>query len=489
MAKDNKHSQYKNIHEHLLFSPDANDRTPPSVFEYEQFVLGGLLIHENYITEYFDKIKPSLFYDHRHQYIYNSMVRLFTAGSPINILTVANDLKDHGELDKAGTPHYISTLTSMVGSYTQMDHYILVLKEYFMRRAIITSATLEAKDSYDVTKDIFDVFDKRSRHHEEIIDAIVREDAATPENMGKELKEWLFEGLLHREKDDGVVYGIPSGLHEVDDTTNGWQDTNLIVVGARPGMGKTAFLLTCAYNCIKILRKPVVIFSLEMSKEELMQRFFAMYSGISIKDQGRGDFDSKWAYSVDEWIKQTFYDDDGNPLLIIDDSSSQNINDTIARAKRYKRIYRPVLYLYDYLQLGVKGLYDQERQEISFMCKSMKGFAKEAKVPWIVLSQLNRKVEDEGKSNLCRPMLKHLRESGTIEEDADIVLFLYRQEYYWKTFKEEAYREVDLQNGEPPVSCEGIAEIVFAKYRNSDVGSKFVRFVGHATMFKNLEEV
>ncbi len=432
----------------------AFGKLPPQARDLEEAVLGGLLSDKEAVASVMEILKPEYFYDEANQIIYEVIVRLFERGEPVDMLTVTEALRQAGKLDQVGGPFYVSDLTNRVVSSANVIPHARIIAEKYIQRSLIRISTQIIRDAYDETIDVFDLLDKAEQQLYGVTDELMKRNYEPLSNYLKRSIEQL-EAL--RDKKDEFT-GVPSGFVELDRITGGWQPSDLIIVAARPGMGKTAFTLSMARNAAVRTNTPVAIFSLEMSADQLVKRLLSSETSIPGENIRRGNLTQKqWdrlTRSIDQLSKAPIY---------IDDTPAINVFDLRAKCRRLASQYHVQLFIIDYLQL-MSGTQERGRQsasreqEISRISRSLKAISKELNTPVIALSQLNRSVETRGGDK--RPQLSDLRESGAIEQDADLVLFIYRPEYY----------------GLSEVPDDPTTEIIIAKHRNGAVGRVTLNF-------------
>ncbi len=443
-------------------------KIPPQAVDIEQVVLGSMMLEKNAVTDTIDILSPTSFYDPKHQYIYSAIRDLFASSNPIDILTVTNKLKQKGELEAAGGAAYISMLTSRVASSAHIEYHARVISEKHIKRELIRMSSEVIRDAYDDTKEVFDVLD----HAESELFKIAEN------NMGRHIdvlqnvvRDAIDEIEKASQSSDGIS-GVPSGFHELDKLTSGWQRSDMIVIAARPAMGKTALVLSMARNTAVDYGQGVAIFSLEMSSVQLVKRLIAAETKLSVEKLRKGDLREHEFQQLHSRISKL-----ATAPIFIDDTPAINVFDLRAKCRRLKMQHDIQLVIIDYLQLmkgggSNKGPGNRE-QEISTISRSIKEIAKELNIPIIALAQLSRSVETRGGDK--RPVLSDLRESGAIEQDADIVSFIYRPEYYGYTQNE---------SGESNV---GIGEIIVAKHRNGALDRVRLRFLSEYARFDNLD--
>lgn len=450
-------------------SVSLNDlgKIPPQAVDLEQAVLGAMMLEKNAVTDTIDILKPSSFYDPKHQFIYNAIRELFGSSSPIDLLTVVNKLKQSGELEAAGGAAYISQLTSRVASTAHIEFHARVISEKHIKRELIRMSSEVMRDAYEDTNDVFDVLNKAESELFQIAENNMGKHVDSMQNVVRLAIEEIEKASLIK---DGIS-GIPTGFFALDKLTSGWQRSDMIVIAARPAMGKTAFVLSMARNTAVDHGKAVALFSLEMSSVQLVKRLIASEARLSADKLRKGDLKEHEFQQLHSRITKL-----ATAPIYIDDTPGISVFDLRAKCRRLKMQHNIEIIIIDYLQLmtagGTKGAGNRE-QEISTISRSIKEIAKELNVPVIALSQLSRSVEQRGGDK--RPVLSDLRESGAIEQDADIVSFIYRPEYYGFLQDEEGN------------SNAGIGEIIVAKHRNGALDRVRLRFIGEYARFDNVE--
>lgn len=448
-------------------------KLPPQALDLEEAVLGALMLEKDALSAVIDILKPEIFYKDAHQKIFRAIQTLFTASSPVDILTVSAQLRQQGELEMIGGAFYITELTNRVASAANIEYHARIISQKFIQRELIRISTDIINQSYEDTSDVFELLDFAEKNLFDIAQNNLRRDSRKMDDIVKESLKML-ESL--RGKDDSLT-GVPSGFTALDRVTNGWQKSDLVIIAARPAMGKTAFVLSCARNAAVQFNKPVVVFSLEMSSVQLTNRLISGEAEIEQEKIRKGQLE-EW-----EWHKLT--SKIGNlseAPLIIDDTPALNVFEFRAKCRRLKAQYDIQMVIIDYLQL-MQGKSDgkggggggNREQEISSISRALKQVAKELNVPVIALSQLSRAVENRPGGSK-KPMLSDLRESGAIEQDADMVLFLYRPEYYGLDQDE---------NGNPTA---GVGEVIIAKHRNGETGTVPLKFIGKYVKFADLDD-
>ena len=442
----------------------SDGKMPPNALDFERIVIGTFLIDRKGLDHSIDLLTPDVFYDPRHQTIFSSILKLYESNSPIDLMTVIQDLKKNEKLNLAGGDHYIIDLTMGVSSSAHIEYHVRVILEKFILRSLINVSANVIDSSYKETTDVFELLDKAEQSFFEITNGTIKKGFDTANSLVKEAID-----KIKSLKDKEGLSGIPSGFTALDKETGGWQNSDLIIIAARPAMGKTAFILSMARNICVDHNIPMALFSLEMASVQLITRMISSETGISSEKLRKGQMSDK------EWQRLfTNVSALENAPLYIDETPSLSIFDFRAKCRRLVMQHGVKIIMVDYLQLMTassgKGAGNRE-QEIAMISRSLKAIAKELNVPVIALSQLSRTVETRpGK----RPMLSDLRESGAIEQDADIVSFIFRPEYY-----KIAVWDNDEEGAE--TSTENQAEIIIAKHRNgatADVRLAFHKNIG-----------
>ena len=440
-----------------VLTDTALERMPPQSLESEQAVLGSLLVSGDGISRVLDILEPEYFYRHAHQVIYAAMVTLFDNNEPIDILTVSQHLKDNGALDSVGGRQYVTDLSLSVATTANLEYYARLVQEKAIFRNLIKAGT-EIVGSCYVETDADSALDKA----EHLIFNLAQRRSMQQLIHIKHIVEQSFQRIEERYENRETLSGVPSGFYDLDALTSGFQPSDLIIIAARPSMGKTALCLTIAQHAAIEKQIPVAIFSLEMSKEQLVQRMLCSEASIDANRLRTGHL------HTNDWTDLAMAMGRlGEAPIYIDDSALLNVLEIRAKARRLKAETKGLgLIIVDYIQLlqGRKQS-DNRVQEVSEISRSLKTLAREINVPVIALSQLSRAVE--GRQNK-RPMLSDLRESGSIEQDADVVMFIYRDEYY-----------------NPESERRGEADIIIAKQRNGPTGTVELLYQSSITRFLN----
>jgi len=440
----------------------------PQARDLEEAVLGALMLEKDALSAVVEILKPEVFYVDAHQKIFQAIITLFSNTLPVDILTVTAQLRKQGDLEMVGGAYYITELTNRVASAANIEYHARIVSQKYIQRELIRISTDVINQSYDDTSDVFELLDFAEQNLFQIAQNNLRRDSRKMDDL---LKESIKQLESLRNKEDALT-GVPSGFTALDRMTNGWQKSDLVIIAARPAMGKTAFVLSCARNAAVQFNKPVVVFSLEMSSLQLTNRLISGETEIEQEKIRKGNL-MDW-----EWQQLTSKIGALNEApLIIDDTPALNVFEFRAKCRRLKAQYDIQMIIIDYLQLmqgRADGKNGNREQEISSISRALKQVAKELEVPVIALSQLSRAVENRPGGSK-RPMLSDLRESGAIEQDADMVLFLYRPEYY------------GLDQDENGNSTAGIGEVIIAKHRNGETGTVPLRFIGKYVKFTDLE--
>lgn len=441
----------------------------PQAVEFEESVLGALMIDDSSVSEALTILKAEMFYVEANQHIFNAIKKLFMASQPVDLLTVSNQLKKDKLLDIVGGASYLARLTNRISSSANIEYYARVVMEKFILRELISSCNAIINDSYEDSQDILDLLDSAESKIFSIVENNLKRES---KELGVIVEKALNE-LTEIRNSEEDLQGVPSGIRAIDEKTGGWQKSDLIIIAARPAMGKTSLVLSVARNAAIDYNIPVAMFSLEMSATQLVHRLFSMESGIPSDHIAKGKLSEvEWTRLWENVSKLN------NSNLIIDDTPGLSVFDLRAKCRRLKHKYGIQMVIVDYLQLMQAGTDNSKRggnreQEIAYISRQLKMLAKELDVPVIALSQLSRDVEKRGGSK--RPQLSDLRESGAIEQDADMVLFIYRPEvYHLETFEDGL------------TSSKGLADIQFEKNRHGSPGNVRVRFESNFTRFSDV---
>ncbi len=442
-------------------------KLPPQAIEVEEAVLGALMLERDAYVTVADIIDTSSFYKDEHQKIFEAIKNLSINEKPVDLLMVTQELKDQEQLDEVGGPGYITQLTRRVASAAHIEFHSRIIAQKFIQRELIrVSSEIQGK-SYDDTMDVDDLIDFSESSLFQVAERNIKKETVP-------IKPVLNEAVLQIEKarnrKDGLS-GTPSGFTDIDRITSGWQKTDLSIIAARPSMGKTAFVLSMARNMAVEHNKSVAIFSLEMSSVQLVNRLIAAETELGSDKIKTGRLENyEW-----EHLNRKISALEKAPIFI-DDTPALSIFELRAKCRRLKMQHDIQVVIVDYLQLMTSGMEGRgsREQEVSTISRSLKAIAKELDIPILALSQLNRSVESrEGK----RPQLSDLRESGAIEQDADLVMFIHRPEYY------------GINEDESGNSLMGVAEIIIAKHRNGATGDVHLSFKKELAKFSDMDTV
>ncbi len=441
-------------------------KIPPQATDLEEAVIGALMLERDALNEVIDILKPESFYKEAHQKIYAAIQDIFQRSEPVDILTVTAEMRKRGELEVVGGAYYISYLTNRVASSANIKFHARIISQKHILRELIRISSVTIRESYEESTDVFELLDKAERDLFTVAQGNIRKDYDTISDVLK----LAIENIEAAKKNVDGVSGVATGFHALDRVTSGWQNSDMIIIAARPGMGKTAFVLSMARNMAVDFNQPVGIFSLEMASVQLVNRLISAETGIKGEKLRKGNLADHEFTQLHTRIKKL-----SKAPIFIDDTPSLSIFELRAKARRLKSKHNIACIIIDYLQLMTGGSDNRgnREQEISMISRSIKTIAKELNIPIIALSQLSRAVETRGGDK--RPMLSDLRESGAIEQDADIVSFIYRPEYY------------DITQDEDGNSLHGIGQIIVAKHRNGALETVSLKFEKDFAKFGNLE--
>ncbi len=457
----------KNLSQAALVNLERG-KIPPQALDLEEVVIGAMLIDKKGVDEVIDILHPEVFYKEAHRHIFEAIFTLFETSEPIDLLTVSAQLKKVGKLEAVGGEYYLVSLTQKVASSAHIEFHARIILQKYIQRSLIKISNEIIQDAYEDATDVFDLLDAAESKLYDVTQGNLKRSAETAQNLVIQAKKRIEE-IANKEG----LSGIPSGFDKVDKLTSGWQPSDLIIVAARPGMGKTALTLSMARNIAVNNGVGVAFFSLEMSSVQLITRLISSETGLSSEKLRTGKLEKHEWEQLNVKVKAL----ESAPLYI-DDTPSLSIFDLRAKARRLASQHDIKLVIIDYLQLMTAGTSQKggnREQEISTISRNLKALAKELNVPVIALSQLSRAVETRGGSK--RPILSDLRESGAIEQDADIVSFIYRPEYY----------KIDEWDDEERSPTAGQAEFIVAKHRNGGLDNIRLKFIGNLGKFDNLD--
>ena len=444
-------------------------KIPPQAVDLEEVVLGAMMIDKKGVDEVIDILNPDVFYKSAHQYIFEAIFKLFENSEPVDLLTVSNQLRHDQKLEQVGGDFYLVQLTQKVSSSAHIEFHARIILQKFIQRSLIKISNEIIEEAYDETTDVFDLLDAAESKLYEVTQGNIKRSSETAQDLVMQAKKRIEEI-----SNKSGLSGIPSGFEKLDTLTSGWQPSDLVIVAARPGMGKTALTLSMARNIAVGQNIPVAFFSLEMSSVQLITRLISSETGLSSEKLRTGNLEKHEWEQLNVKVKGL-----EKAPLFIDDTPSLSIFDLRAKARRLASQHGIRLIVIDYLQLMTAGGSQKggnREQEISTISRNLKALAKELNVPVIALSQLSRAVETRGGSK--RPLLSDLRESGAIEQDADIVSFIYRPEYY----------KIEEWDDDERTPTDGQAEFIVAKHRNGGLENIRLKFIGHLGKFDNLDD-
>ena len=442
----------------------------PQALEMEKAVLGALMIDKNAYLEVGDLLGPECFYDPKNQMVFDAIQHLSREESPIDVLTVIDKLEKMGKLDEVGGAGYIADLSSRVASSANIEYHANVVAEKYLSRQMINYVNEIGKKSFDETYDVRDVMQEAESLLLELSQMNMRKDyTELPPVIEKAVK-----AIENAYSNKGSLTGIPTGFYKLDEMTCGWQKSDLVIIAGRPAMGKTAFALSLAKNIAVDQNRPMAFFSLEMSDVQLVNRLMSNVCQIDGKKLLSGQLDQEDWKRLDKNLAVLT-----EAPLYIDDTESLSVMELRTKARRLVKEHHVELIMIDYLQLmTASGMrYNNRQEEVSIISRSLKGLAKELNIPVLALSQLNRGVESREGAEGKRPQLSDLRESGAIEQDADMVVFLHRPEYYGL-----------LQSSDGFIDYQGKAEVIISKHRKGATGIVLMDFMGEFTRFSNPED-
>ena len=452
---------------------EIGGRIPPRDIDVEQAVLGALMLEKDAYSVVCDLLKPESFYDPTNSMVYAAIQQLGAAQKPIDMLTVTEQLRLDGNLEKIGGPVVVSELTSRVLSGANVEYHARIVAQKYLARELISFSSDISSKAFDEVNDVDDLLQEAEGRLFEISQRNVKKDVT---QINPVIEQAIKQIQAAANRASGLS-GLESGFHELDKLTSGWQNSDLIIIAARPAMGKTAFVLSMAKNMAVNYEIPVAIFSLEMSNVQLVNRLISNVCELGGEKIKSGQLSPMEWDQLMSRVKEL-----QDARLYIDDTPSLSILELRTKARRLVREHQVRFIIIDYLQLmnatGMK--FGSREQEVSMISRSLKQLAKELDIPIVALSQLNRSVETRGKDgdrDSKRPQLSDLRESGAIEQDADIVCFIHRPEYYLRS-------DTDMEGR----NIRGLAEFIVAKHRSGRVDDVKMRFRKEFARFENWEE-
>jgi replicative DNA helicase len=439
----------------------AGGRIPPHSTDAEVAVLGAMLVDKDAVSKVVEVVDEECFYHEQHRVIFSAMMAMFERGVTIDLITLNNELQRDGQLDRVGGTFALTDLSLRAVSSANVEFHARIVLERYLKRQLIRVAGEIANDCYDETTDALDEVDRAEQRIFEVAERRLRRSYSGMEKLAKN----VLEHILTFGDDHNGVTGVPSGFTKLDEMLSGFQKTDLVILAARPSMGKTALALSIARNAAST-GKAVGIFSLEMSAQQLVMRFISADSEINLQRLRSGKLTDEerkqLVRRLDKLMKSPIY---------IDDSAGMSPVEFRAKCRRMKIEHKIDMVIVDYLQLMHAPKAESREREISVISHTLKQVAKELDIPVVALSQLNRSLESRSDK---RPMLSDLRESGSIEQDADVVMFVHRPEYY------------KIEKFEDGASTENIAEIIIGKQRNGPVGDLRLYYDKNLARFANL---
>lgn len=469
MAEEKKRTYTrKNKDTYTPIQPNETGKLPPQALELEESVLGAIMVEKDAYLSVAEILRPESFYKDAHQKIYSAIVNLAVRQDPIDMHTVTQQLRVNGTIDEVGGPYFIALLTAKVTSAAHLEYHARIVAQKFLARELIRISSDIQSRAFDDRTDVADLMQDAEGMLFEVSQRNLKRDVTQIDPVIEEAIKRI-QDARHKEG----ASGVPTGFHGLDKMTSGWQKSDLVIIAARPAMGKTAFVLSMAKNMAVDYNVPVAVFSLEMANVQLVNRLMMNVCEIGSEKIKNGDLQLYEWEQLDYKLKSLY----GAPIYV-DDTPSLSVFELRSKARRLVREHNVQCIVIDYLQLmNASGMtFGSREQEVSIISRSLKGLAKELDIPIIALSQLNRGVEGRSGLEGKRPQLSDLRESGAIEQDADMVCFIHRPEYYGHT---------EDGNGN---SLIGMAEIIIAKHRNGAVGDVRLRFKGQYTKFMNPDD-
>jgi len=462
--------EQKNIRRKSTQPVDNNyGHLQPQALDIEKAVLGALLIDKDAYSIVCELLFPESFYEPRNQMVYSAIRDLNMAEKPVDVLTVTEQLAKTGTLEEVGGPAYIAELSSRVASSAHIEYHSHIIAQKFLARQLISFASVIETKAFDETIDVDELMQEAEGSLFELSQKNMKKDYTQVDPVIKNAIDMITKAAANK---DGLT-GVPTGYHKLDDITSGWQASDLVIIAGRPAMGKTSFALSLAKNIATDAGVPIAFFSLEMSNVQLVNRLISNVCEI------QGSHLQSGQLQPDEWdrLDKRITNLQGAPLYV-DDTPGLSVFELRTKARRLVREHGVKIIMIDYLQLmNANGMrFSSRQEEVSTISRSLKGLAKELNIPILALSQLNRGVESREGLEGKRPQLSDLRESGAIEQDADMVLFVHRPEYY------HIYQD---DNGR---DLHGMAQIIIAKHRKGATGDVLLTFRGEFTRFENPED-
>jgi len=436
----------------------------PSDSNLEEIVLGSILLDKYALDKIISDFSSNLFFSFKNKDIANCIISLYKQSQPIDLVTICNELQKSDKLNSIGGAKYIASLSNKISSTLNIEYHIKILQEQALKRNLITIGSSAINKSLDDTQDVFDVFNETQSELDNALKNIVNYEIKSAGDIHSDILRKSFAMIDSKQKS-----GVATGLNALDNVTNGWQESDLIIIAGRPAMGKTAIAISMLMHPSLDLNNAVAIFSLEMSSEQLVSRMQSLLSGVNVSKIVKKQLNNDEITEISNKAGKL-----KDSKIFVDDTPNISLLDLKGKARKLKKEYDIKLIVIDYLQLMRSGLKINSReQEIAEISRGLKGLAKELNIPVIALSQLSRSVESRADK---KPMLQDLRESGQIEQDADMVLFCYRPEYYQIVQYEVDGRTFDAY---------GLFMLIIAKHRNGELGEIPLRFIHEQTKITN----
>lgn len=440
-------------------------KLPPQAVDLEEVILGAIMVDKDALTDVIEFLKPEHFYTEGHREIYQAVTNLFKNAQPIDMLTVKNQLSEDGKLELIGGAYYLADLTGKVSSAANMGYYARVVIERSLKRDLIQIGSQIHQDAYEDSTDVFELLEKAQGQLDHVSTNNFRKGPISAAQLYQSTIKYLYDS-----RNEHGITGVRTGFDQMDRISGGWQKSDLIILAGRPGMGKSAVAGELIKNAAILFKIPVALFSLEMSDRQFMQRMIASEAEIDLERLVRGNTTDMEINDIATRTKRI-----NDAPIFIDDTPAITTIELRAKARKLKHEHNIQLIVVDYLQL-MRGDKDGNReQEIASIARALKALAKELDIPIIALAALSRGVETRGGDK--KPQLADLRESGAIESDADIVIFLYRAEYYGITVDSEG------------LPTQGVIEMIAAKNRNGKTGSILLKFIGKFAKIMDLNQM
>ena len=468
MAYDSNRYKGKKNEETFKTVTEIQGRVLPHALDLEEAVLGALMLEKDGIITVQEYLSPEAFYSEIHRIIYNAIETLSKELKPIDLLTVTEKLKQEGQLKAIGGAQFLARLTQRVASAANLEYHATIVAQKYVQRELIRASDEILQRSFDESKDLSELLNYAEQEIFKVVEGHISKEVQSSRNIVAETMKLIEEAT----KKGGKLNGVPTGFRELDKLTLGWQPSDMIIIAARPSMGKTAFVLSMARNIAVMEQKAVAFFSLEMSATQLMMRLLVAEAQLNSIDVRSGKLTPAQWNHLEQSAKPL-----ADAPLYIDDTPALPVTEFRSKVRKLKAQHNIELVIIDYLQLmtGPQDTRGNREQEVAYISRTLKAIAKELNVPIIALSQLNRSAEAQGGTK--RPQLSNLRESGAIEQDADIVAFIHRPEYYGLT---------QLEDG---TSTKNLAELIVAKHRNGATDTVKLKFINEFAQFSDYDEL